>query len=179
MGYLFFSLAGLSPALWEAASENSCLIPMETPGWKKWVPTYRQAHARRVRSYRCQAPGSTAIAQQSRKCPLGCSAHWPPPSAAGWFCPQVPPLCSRLGKQSLLPTGQWRGLSMSPFPARFEAERANPLYCECSESSLLVLRPDSSDRNEYKQDWFVRSLCLVSSLGLTGSGSGGRKWLTF
>lgn len=35
------------------------------------------------------------------------------------------------------------------------------------------------DRNEYKQDGFVRSLCLLSSLGLTGSGSGGRKWLTF
>lgn len=68
MGCLcFFSAAGkvlslsLSPPLCEVLSGNSCLIPMETPGWKRWVPTHGQARTKRVRSYRCQTPGSTGI----------------------------------------------------------------------------------------------------------------------
>lgn len=84
MGCLCFSLAAgkvlslsLSPTLCEVVSGNSCLIPMETPGRKRWAPTYGQAHTKRVRSYRCQAPGSTGIDLAVRRVSFGL------------LCPQV------------------------------------------------------------------------------------------
>lgn len=87
-----------------------------------------------------------------------------------------------MGGVSLLPAGQWGGLCTACSQPGFEAEGANPFFNVRlrkfpSGSKVRFFFPP--DRNEYKQDWFVRSLCLLSSLGLTGSGSGGRKWLTF
>lgn len=85
---------------------------------------------------------------------MGCSAHRSSCSRASW---------KGGGYLSLLPAGQWGGLCPACSQPGFEAEGANPLFNVRLRKfpSGSKVRFFSSDHNEYKQDWFVRSLCLL------------------
>lgn len=135
------------------------------PGLKEMGTTV-QAHTQSVRSYRSrhreQRPKTV-----SNLCP-----------SLLWVLPTGPPaLVWAGGAVSLLPKGLWEGLSTPcSQPGLEERGSERTLFLTLRKfPSVCKVRFSPPDHNEYKQDWFVHSLCVLSSLALTGSGSGGRK----